>query len=120
MDKLKALIVEDERLIAFALKQTLEYNDYDVTVVYTKGDAIKQTEEFLPDIVLLDVTLENRFDGIEIAQHIRSSTNVPVIFITGLTTEIILEQDERINSDAIFEKPVDTMTILKAIKQITP
>jgi len=119
MDKLKILIVEDERLIAFCLKQALERNNYNVVVAYTKKDAIKQAEEFLPHVVLLDVTLEDRFDGIEVAQHIRSSANVPVIFITGLTAEIILKQDESINPDSILEKPVDTMVILKAIKQIT-
>jgi len=119
MDKLKILVVEDERLIAFCLKQALERNDYNVIVAYTKRDAIKQTEVFSPDIVLLDATLENRFDGLEVAQHIRSSVNVPVIFITGLTAEIILKQDESINPASILEKPVDTMVVLEAVKRIT-
>jgi len=120
MDKLKVLIVEDERLIAFCLKQALERNGYNVIVAYTKRDAIRQTEDFSPDIALLDITLEDRFDGIEVAQHIRSSVNVPILFITGLTAEIILKQDKSINPASILEKPVDTMVILKAIKQITP
>lgn len=67
-DKVKILIVEDEMLIGANISLQLNELGYQVTGIIPRGEeALKQIEEHLPDIMLLDINLKGDLDGIETA-----------------------------------------------------
>ena len=77
----KIFIVEDEILIAIDLKIRLEDLGYYVPGIAVNGrDAIKKTGEKNPDIILMDILLNEDKDGIQIAQQIRNQYNIPIIY----------------------------------------
>lgn len=78
------MLVEDERIVAFDLKRQLCGFGYNVGAVVASGEqAIRRAEEVKPDLVLMDIHLEGRMDGIEAAAEIRSRHRVPVVFLTA-------------------------------------
>jgi two-component system, cell cycle sensor histidine kinase and response regulator CckA len=79
------LIVEDEGLIALALKKKLEQAGYLVpTIVANGADALLSNDRFQPSLVLMDIRLQGPQDGVETAEHIRRRFRIPVMFVTAL------------------------------------
>lgn len=84
----KILVVEDEAIVAESLRIKLKKMGYIVISTASSGDeAIKKTEEYLPDLVLMDIVLQGEIDGIEAARQIRTNFNIPVIYLTAYSDE---------------------------------
>ena len=84
MSKLKILIVEDEILVATDIEESLLGMGYEVlNAVATGKSAIREVEKNLPDVILMDIMLKGDLTGIETANIIRQSHNVPVIYLTA-------------------------------------
>src|SRR4051812_48525521 len=80
----RILVVEDERIVALDLVRTLEDLGYEVLDSVATGEAaIARAAELSPDIVLMDIRLAGRIDGIVAADQIRSARDVPVIYLTA-------------------------------------
>src|SRR4051812_40477376 len=81
----KILVVEDEGLIAMDLKRRLEAYGYLVPAVAdTAEGAVHLAASHLPDLVLMDIRLKGKADGIDAATEIRK-LDIPVIFLTALS-----------------------------------
>jgi PAS domain S-box-containing protein len=88
MEKTRILIVEDEPLIGLEIKNILNDLDYLVTSIVNSGEkAIERVEVDKPDIILMDIRLEGKMDGIDAAEVIRSRFHIPVIFSTAYLDE---------------------------------
>jgi PAS domain S-box-containing protein len=82
--KINIIIVEDERLIAEDIRFRLESMDYGVAGVCSSGeDAVEQIRKSQPDIVLMDIMLKGRMDGIETSEIIRRDYDLPVVYLTS-------------------------------------
>lgn len=93
------LIVEDEPLIAENVADALKRNDFSVSaIVYTKEDALEELKNNLPDVAILDVNLNGKMEGIEIAEKIAGCYNIPFIFLTSYS-------DKRTLTNAKFTEP---------------
>jgi DNA-binding NtrC family response regulator len=80
----RILIVEDERITAEDLRETLTDLGYLVTAAVSNGaDAIAQAEENAPDLALMDVRIQGEMDGTETARVLRERFNIPVIYLTA-------------------------------------
>ena len=80
----RILIVEDERITAEDLRETLTDLGYVVSASVSCGsDAITQAEENRPDLVLMDVRIQGDMDGTETARILRERFNLPVIYLTA-------------------------------------
>jgi CheY-like chemotaxis protein len=93
MDRAKLLIVEDESDVAETLEIKLKKFGY--TVVgreSTAEDAIVKAGEMHPDIVLMDIELSGKMDGIQAADAIRKKYHIPVIYITAICDTKTLER----------------------------
>ena len=78
------MVVEDEKIVAADIRQNLTMLGYMVPAVLASGEeAIKKAAEQCPDLVLMDIQLKGRIDGIEAAKIVQSRLNVPVVFITA-------------------------------------
>jgi len=80
----RILVVEDERVIARDLTATLVELGYDpIAVVGTGEDAIRSARELAPDLVLMDIRLAGRLDGIAASAAIREELEIAVVFLTS-------------------------------------
>jgi len=93
MPEKRILVVEDERLIAEDIRRSLQNLGYSVTSVENSGEnAIKKAQENKPDLVLMDIVLKGKMDGIEAAEQIHSLLDIPIVFLTSYSDEKILER----------------------------
>tara|TARA_B100000315_G_scaffold149794_1_gene138496 strand:+ start:3198 stop:3881 length:684 start_codon:yes stop_codon:yes gene_type:complete len=91
--KIKIMIVEDERIAAETVKRILKELEYSISSIEISGeDAVKKAEEDKPDLVLMDIELKGKMDGIEAAAIIRSRFDIPCIFVTAHADDKKLEQ----------------------------
>ena len=80
----RILIVEDERVTAEDLRDTLTDLGYSVTAaVSSAADAIEQAEGNPPDIALMDIRIQGEMDGTLAALVLRERFNIPVIYLTA-------------------------------------
>jgi signal transduction histidine kinase len=82
------LVVEDERVVAHDLAESLRKMGYDVTgTAASSEECLRQAAENRPDLVLMDIRIEGDLDGIETAKRLRSRYGVPVIYLTAYADE---------------------------------
>jgi len=93
MTKANIMIVEDEAIVGEELKISLEDMGYTVTSINKSGEqAIEKAEQDCPDLILMDIRLKGRMDGIEAAERIRSRLEIPVVFLTAYADDDKLER----------------------------
>lgn len=110
------LVVEDQRAVAGALKMRLRGLGYDVTAIARDGfEAIEKAAELHPDLILMDVRLGEGMDGIEAAQRIRSTLDIPVIYISAHVDQKLLERARATQPAGFINKPFTTKDLLTAI-----
>lgn len=113
----KVLIVEDEVLIAEDLKDSLEALGYLVPSIVSSGEeAVKQAGKLQPDIILMDIQLRDRMDGVEAANIIYSKFQIPIIFLTAHADSALLDRAKRVGSFGYILKPFDDHGINAAIE----
>ena len=78
----KILIVDDEPLIVKGLKYSLEQEGYETDSAMDGEEALAKFSTGHFDLILLDVMLP-RMDGIEVCQHVREKSNIPIIMLTA-------------------------------------
>ncbi len=93
MSKERILIVEDEQIVAEDLKRILEGLGYEVVGKAASGEAaIAQVEKTRPQMVLMDIRLEGKMDGIEVAEYIYTHYDIPVSYLTAYADKTTLER----------------------------
>lgn len=82
---MKVLIVEDDKVLSLLLTKMVEKIGLSVVGLASKGKvAIELAEELQPDLILMDIMLEDDIDGIDVMNTLRSRNHTfPVIYITG-------------------------------------
>lgn len=117
MSKARILIVEDERIVALDIQNSLEGSGYDIAGQTDRGeDAVELTREVHPDLVLMDIGLKGEIDGIEAATRIRRQFDLPVIFLTAFTTPTILERARRAEPYGYVVKPFEERELVSNIE----
>jgi DNA-binding NtrC family response regulator len=105
--KEKVLIVDDERLIRWYLKENLEKAGYEVTQAEKGGDALRIFSETLPDLTLLDVNLPD-MSGIDVLRAIKGiDKDVPVIIITAFGNIKTAVDAMKFGAHDFIEKPFE-------------
>jgi PAS domain S-box-containing protein len=93
MDKAHILVVEDEVIVAKSIQKRLKGLGYAVPTTAASGEeALRVAEETQPDLVLMDIKLKGAMDGIETAQRIQATWDIPVIYLTAYADEETLER----------------------------
>ncbi|MGB7969906.1 MAG: response regulator [Methanobacterium sp.] len=89
----KILVVEDERITAEDIKSGLENAGYRVPAMVSTGeDAVDKAGKLRPDLVLMDIRLKGKMDGIEAAGQIKLRYNIPVIYLTAYSDEYTIKR----------------------------
>ena len=102
------LVVEDEVLVARDIKSRLTRMGYEVLGTAGKGaEAIEKALSLRPDLILMDIHLQDDIDGVEAAIKIRETYDVPVIFCTAYSNEETLERAKVSTPYGYVLKPFD-------------
>lgn len=110
--KLKILLVEDEVITASALKMGLEQLGYQTCPLATRGDlAISLAKAEKPDVILMDVNLPGKMNGIEAAEKILSFFETKILFLTGYYDDDIIAKINALKPLGYFVKPVSAQRI---------
>jgi PAS domain S-box-containing protein len=113
----KILVVEDENITAENLKLILESKGYEVLPLVTSGQkAVEVVQNVQPDLVLLDIILEDEMDGIEAARRILAIGNIPIIFLTALADRQTLERAKVAEPYGYILKPFNDHDLLNSIE----
>jgi two-component system, OmpR family, copper resistance phosphate regulon response regulator CusR len=102
---MRILVVEDEKRMAEVLQSGLEEESYRVSLAYDGISALKMTQEYQFDLVLLDVMLPG-VDGWEVARRIRQARmTMPILMLTArnTTSDIVLGLES--GADDYLAKP---------------
>jgi two-component system alkaline phosphatase synthesis response regulator PhoP len=118
----KVVIAEDEPSILLSLEFLMRRNAYEVRIARTGDEALRLVEEFVPNVLLLDVMMPVH-DGFEICRRIRSNPSlgpVRIIMLTarGLDTE--RNKGLALGADAYLTKPFSTKELLAQVGQLLP
>lgn len=111
------LIVEDERIVAKDLQQTLMAMGYDAFAIVSSADeALKRAAERRPDVVLMDIRIKGSCDGIDTATALRARHGVPIIFLTAHADEATIERAKQSDPYGYLMKPVKAAELRSAIE----
>jgi signal transduction histidine kinase len=117
MLKSKILIVEDESIIALDIKTSLLDAGYNVVAIAVSGeDAIALVPEHEPDLILMDIRLRGKMDGIESAAEIVKSSNAPIIFLTAHADKDTLDRAKLTGPFGYLIKPFEDHNLITTIE----
>lgn len=117
MPPASVFIVEDEFIEAQDISQTLEKQGYAVTGIARTGElALKALMKKHPDLVLMDMHLAGKMDGVDTAERIRVLYKIPVIFLTAYADETLLERAKITEPYGYVLKPFDERELHSAIQ----
>jgi PAS domain S-box-containing protein len=113
----KILIVEDQRIIAKDIELSLLSLGYKVAANVSSGEeAIKKAKATQPDLVLMDIVLKGEMSGIEAAQKIRESSDIPIIYLTAHADEDTLKRAKLTQPYGYILKPFRVEQLRTAIE----
>jgi diguanylate cyclase (GGDEF)-like protein/PAS domain S-box-containing protein len=106
--KASILVVEDETIVALDIRQRLESMGYTVVATVISGEqAIQKAEDLKPALVLMDIKLKGKMDGIQAAEIIRNKFQLPVIFLTAFADEPTLQRARITEAFGYILKPFE-------------
>jgi len=117
MTRPAVLIVEDEAIIAEDLQQTLVECGCDATATATSAEeAIMRVTEHFPDVVIMDVRIRGRRDGIETACLLRDRFQLPVVFLSAHFDDETIARANQAQPYGYLRKPIHAIELRGAIE----
>lgn len=106
MSDIRIMIVEDDRLVAEDIKQSLTDFGYRMVGLFAAGEeALEKVDLLKPDLILMDVVLPGEMNGIETAACIRANHNIPLIYLTSYSDETTLGRAKAAEPFGYIVKP---------------
>ena len=113
----RVLVVEDDEAIADVLRRSLRAEGHEVMSAADGVEALSLSEQFVPDLVVLDLGLP-RLDGIEVCRRLRAESDVPILILTARTdTEQRVEGLDS-GADDYLPKPFERAELLARIRAL--
>lgn len=117
---IKVLYVEDDETHRNILVQMLERYGYEVDVACSGEEGVKKAREWRPHVVLMDIRMPGRIDGIMATRQLRKgldALDIPVIVITGWDSARNKWRALQAGADAHLTKPVPMLDLVAAINR---
>jgi len=115
-----ALVVEDEPNIVLSLQFILRQMGFMVRVASDGEQALKAIDEFVPDIVLLDIMLPKQ-DGFHVCEAIRNNPScqrLKIIMLSAKSREADREKALSLGADEFITKPFSTRNLGETVKKL--
>ncbi len=111
------MVVEDNRIVAKDIQNSLENLGFDVCASVPSGEAaLEEVQEQKPDLVLMDIMLKGEMDGTEAAAQIHSRFHIPVVYLTAYADDKILEKAKVTEPFGYIIKPFEERELNTAIE----
>jgi DNA-binding response OmpR family regulator len=118
----RILVVDDDPDITFAISLFLKREGHEVLSAANRAEGMKSIETFKPDLMVLDVMMEQPDDGIAMAQDLRRLGNtLPIVMLTSVGKVTGMNfglDDDLVPVDAFFEKPVRPEDLLRKVSEL--
>lgn len=106
---MKILYADDEPALRVPIAQILELLGYEVWTAINGEDCIEKAEEYMPDVILMDIRMPI-MNGIEAIEALRSNPateQIPIFMLTAYTDAKTRDACEQAGADGFFAKPLD-------------
>jgi two-component system alkaline phosphatase synthesis response regulator PhoP len=114
------LVVDDEEDLLSLLEYNLEQEGFDVLLARDGVEAIEQTREHEPDLIILDIMMP-KMDGIEVCERLRKDAHlrtIPIMMLTARTEEEDKVEGLDVGADIYLGKPVSVSVIVSQTKAL--
>lgn len=117
MTEFRVFIVEDEVIVADDLAETLKSLGYQVAGTAKSGEqAIDKISETQPDLILMDIHLAGKIDGVTVAGDIHKTCDIPVIYLTAYADQALLDRAKLTEPYGYLIKPYDERELQSIIE----
>jgi len=117
MEKALVLIVEDDMITAKSIEAMVTDHGMEVLGICRTGeDAIEITERRVPDIVIMDIKLQGKMDGIKTASVLREVEKIPVIYLSDYTSKATVQKAKETQPANYLSKPFTESDLMRAIE----
>ncbi len=113
----KIMLVEDDNSLAYGIHIALKSNNYHVIICKNLKEAKEKFPNDIYDLVILDINLPDG-TGYELCKHIRNKSNVPIIFLSGLSEEINIVTGLDMGGDDYITKPFQLSVLISRMNAI--
>jgi len=118
----KILIIDDDPDMVESSRIVLDSRGYETDVAQTRDEGMAKVESFQPDLILLDVMMQQPDDGIALAQDLRrKGVETPIVMLSGISQLTGMQygkDDETLPVNAFLEKPISPEKLLEQVKEI--
>ncbi len=116
---MRILVVEDEQIIAADLEMKLTGLGHEVVGTAVSGEeGIKLAEQFLPELVLVDIQLQGKMSGIQAAEEMQKRTGVQIIFATAFPGVFLNNPSQMSEPGLCLSKPYSKFQLEAALKAV--
>lgn len=116
----KVVIIDDDQKLLTLFKEVIEDGGFHVDAFSTSDEAYQHLRNQTPDLILCDINLETStmggFTFFEKVKEIDELADVPFIFLTGLTDEVLVRTGKELGVDDYLTKPISEKALLATIK----
>lgn len=125
MSKKRILIVDDDPDFASALELLFKNKGYLVDIAGSLDEAKKSIEINVPNLIILDVMMENYDDGFRLCRELKQDEkfrHIPIIIVTAVTEVTGLKFDPKTDGDYLpaeeyLQKPIETELLLSLVNK---
>ena len=128
------LMIDDDVNLVHVFGMVLEARGYQFSAAYSASEGLLKIKEVNPDLIILDVIMEDFVAGFRILSELRAGgadsefkayKNVPILMLTSVTSKTDLNFSDRVGTallpvDAFIEKPVKPAVLLARIEELLP
>jgi DNA-binding response OmpR family regulator len=113
----RVLVVEDDEAIADVLRRTLRQEGHEVRASGDGFEALRAAEEFVPDLVILDLGLPG-LDGVDVCRRLRADSDVPILMLTARTDLEHRVEGLDSGADDYLVKPFERQELLARMRAL--
>lgn len=111
----RILVVEDELIVAFDIKEILETEGYTIQTTDTVEKAIVVIENQEIDLVLIDIRLNKDKDGIDLGEYLIIKDTIPFIYITAFSDKVTLDRAKHTRPYGYITKPFKPSDLIATV-----
>jgi len=117
MGETKILVVEDEAITGMDIQRSLVEMGYSVVAIATTGElAVRKASELHPDLILMDIMLAGKMNGIEAAEEIKQQLRIPVIYLSAYSDDSYLAKAKLTEPFGYILKPFRELELKTTIE----
>jgi DNA-binding response OmpR family regulator len=118
----RIVMADDDPGFLRMLAARLENEGYDVVMAGSADEALSKALETTPDLMIMDVFMPGgvSFEFVQRKRVCESIADVPVVFVTADTSDLIDDIAEEFEAAVVLRKPVDFDELLETIERLRP